>query len=245
MTTTTGPGPDPAAPVAASLVDAARAMAGLGLVSAFGHVSCRLDTGSGRRRTILVTGPVPLATVTTDDLVTVDVDTRTLPAGAPPETWAHLAVYRQADAVAAVARAMPPSSFAVGVDPATRQLPCLHGQAAWLGGAVNVHDHAALLRDPSAAADAAQAFGAAAALVLRGNGALTTGATPAEAVTRMWLLESACRLALDAPDAAIPLTQAEIESWQQAAGPLLQRLWGYLRTAATTDHHPARTRPMA
>ena len=72
------------------------------------------------------------------------------------------------------------------------------------------------------------------ALLLRGNGALTLGATPGLAVARMWLLAVACDVYLTALAAAganpvTPLSGEEIASWRAVGGELLPRLWQHLR----------------
>ena len=77
----------------------------------------------------------------------------TLPAGAPAEAWAHLALYRARPDAAAIARAQPASAFAVAAT--VSWLVPLHGQAAWLGESVPVHDDAVLLRSPEQAERAA------------------------------------------------------------------------------------------
>jgi hypothetical protein len=58
---------------------------------------------------------------------------------------------------------------------------------------------------------AARILPAGEALLLRGNGALTLGATPGLAVTRMWLLSTACDVCLHAhaADRVTPLSPAE------------------------------------
>jgi ribulose-5-phosphate 4-epimerase/fuculose-1-phosphate aldolase len=126
-----------------------------------------------------------------------------------------------------------------GPGPAAGLLP-LHGQAAWLGERVPVHDSAHLLRTAGLARRAAADLPAGEALLLRGNGALTLGATPALAVTRMWLLAAACSawLAAAAAGPVTPLTAAETASWRSAASELLPRLWPYLRHQALGPMDP-------
>ncbi|MDD7941420.1 class II aldolase/adducin family protein [Actinomycetospora lutea] len=204
---------------------AARVLARHGLVTAFGHVSARV----GDR--VLVTPPTAPGRVAAGDLVTVDVAAEELPAGAAPETWAHLAVYRARPDVAAVARAQPESAFAAAA--VTDELAPVHGQAAWLGRRVPVHGTARLLRDPERAAAAARTLADADAVLLRGNGALTVGETPGTAVARMWLLDAACRVHLAAAAAAVdhrPVTldDEDVAAWRTAAPPLLERLWRHL-----------------
>src|ERR1700679_602137 len=176
--------------LAAEVAAAAQLMAALGLVTAFGHVSAR------RGDQLLITPAAPLAQVTAASVVRVPLGTVELPAGAPGEAWIHLALYQARPELLAIARGQPPDAFALAA--VTRELRPLHGQAAWLGPAVPVHDDARLLRDPRLAAAAAVTMGSADALLLRGNGAVTTAADPGLAVTGMWLLAAACRAHLAA-----------------------------------------------
>jgi HCOMODA/2-hydroxy-3-carboxy-muconic semialdehyde decarboxylase len=229
------------------IAEAARVLSALGLVTAFGHVSAR----SGG--VMLITPAADLAGVTGAAIVAVPLDqpdAGLLPAGAPAEAWAHLAVYRARPDARAIARGQPPSAFAAAAaavsgtvsgggasaGPAARLLP-LHGQAAWLGDFVPVHDSAHLLRSAELGRRAAADLPAGEALLLRGNGAVTLGATPALAVTRMWLLAAACQAWLAAAGAGpvTPLTAAETESWRSVAGELLPRLWQHLRHQALDD----------
>jgi HCOMODA/2-hydroxy-3-carboxy-muconic semialdehyde decarboxylase len=216
--------PAPAAEPTEAVVEAARVLAALGLVDAFGHVSARVGDA------LLVTPPTALDRVAGSDLLTVPLDAVDLPPGAPPETWLHLAVYRARPDVAAVARAQPEATLAVGVS-RTELLP-LHGQAAWLGRRVPVHPVPRLLRTAELATAAAATLGEADAMVLRGNGGVTTGTDPGSAVARMHLLATACRVHAAAHD-PVPLDDDDITAWRAAAPPLLARLWLHL----------ARTRP--
>jgi HCOMODA/2-hydroxy-3-carboxy-muconic semialdehyde decarboxylase len=105
-----------------------------------------------------------------------------------------------------------------------------HGQAAWLGESVPVHDSATLLRTPELAERAARSLGPGEALLLRGNGAVTLGATPGLAVARMWLLSAACEVHLAARGGPVtPLSAEEIASWRAVGDELLPRLWQHLR----------------
>jgi HCOMODA/2-hydroxy-3-carboxy-muconic semialdehyde decarboxylase len=94
-----------------------------------------------------------------------------------------------------------------------------------------VHDSAHLLRSAELAERAARSLPAGEALLLRGNGALTLGATPGLAVARMWLLSAACDafVAARAAGGINPLTDEEIASWRAAGDELLPRLWQHLR----------------
>ena len=117
------------------VAEAANVLSRLGLVTAFGHVSARVPAsvpGPGSAPagdSMLITPAADLATVTEAGLVEVPLAATALPPGAPAEAWAHLALYRARPDAAAIARAQPPSGFAVAAT-ATSLAP-LHGQAAW------------------------------------------------------------------------------------------------------------------
>lgn len=211
----------------AEVAEAGRVMSGLGLVTAFGHVSAR----AGHR--IVITPAADLAEVSPEDLIAVDLAATSLPPGAPAEAWAHLRVYAARPDVGAIARAQPPAAFAVAA--LTSELPLLHGQACWLGRTVPVHEEACLLRSADLADAAAGSLGESDALLLRGNGALTCAATPGQAVTRMWLLARTCEtwLAAAASGTPRPMGAAEMESWRAVQGELLPRLWRHLRRSVT------------
>jgi ribulose-5-phosphate 4-epimerase/fuculose-1-phosphate aldolase len=217
-------------PEGGEIAEAARVLARLGLVTAYGHVSARV------RESMLITPAADLAGVTASSVIEVPLAAGSLPAGVPAEAWAHLALYRARPDAAAIARAQPGGAFAVAAV-VTMMVP-LHGQAAWLGESVPVHDDAALLRSADRAERAASCLPAGEALLLRGNGALTLGATPGLAVARMWLLAAACDVylaALSASGAAsganpvTPLSAGEVASWRAVGGELLPRLWEHLR----------------
>ena len=222
------------------VAEAANVLARLGLVTAFGHVSARAG------ESMLITPAADLAGVTASGVIEVPLaagtlPAGTLPAGAPAEAWAHLALYRARPDAAAIARAQPPGAFAVAAA-VTTMVP-LHGQAAWLGESVPVYDDAVLLRSPDQAERAARCLPAGEALLLRGNGAVTLGATPGLAVARMWLLAAACDVYLAALAAAganpvTPLSAGEIASWRTVGGELLPRLWQHLRNRPRSPGSP-------
>ena len=216
------------------IAEAANVLARLGLVTAYGHVSARAGTS------MLITPAADLALVTRASVLEVPLGAAvagTLPAGVPAEAWAHLALYQARPDAAAIARAQPASAFAAAAT--ARSLVPLHGQAAWLGESIPVHDRATLLRSPALAQSAARSLPAGEALLLRGNGALTLGATPGVAVARMWLLAATCEVYLAAvaasgPDHLTPLAEDEVASWRAVRDELLPRLWEHLRRRART-----------
>jgi HCOMODA/2-hydroxy-3-carboxy-muconic semialdehyde decarboxylase len=205
------------------LVEAAHVLSRLGLVTAYGHVSARAGAS------MLITPAADLATVTGSGVVDVPLEASVLPEAAPAEAWAHLALYRARPDALAIARAQPTGAAAASAT--TTSLAPLHGQAAWLGESVPVHDSAHLLRSAELAGRAALSLPAGEALLLRGNGALTLGATPGLAVARMWLLSAACDayVAARAAGGITPLTAEEIASWRAAGDELLPRLWQHLQ----------------
>ena len=230
-----GPGPgaerEPDGALRGEVAEAANVLARLRLVTAYGHISARAG------ESMLITPAADLAGVTAASVIEVPLatgalPTGALPAGAPAEAWAHLALYRARPDAAAIARAQPAAAFAVAAV-VTMMVP-LHGQAAWLGESVPVHDDAALLRSPDQAERAARCLPDGEALLLRGNGALTLGAAPGLAVARMWLLAAACdvyltALAASGANPVTPLSAGEIASWRAVGGELLPRLWQHLR----------------
>ena len=205
------------------VVEAAHVLSRLGLVTAYGHVSARAGAS------MLITPAADLATVTEAGVVDVPLDASSLPTAAPAEAWVHLALYRARPDAGSIARAQPASAVAAAAT--TTSLAPLHGQAAWLGESVPVHDSAHLLRSAELAERAARSLPTGEALLLRGNGALTLGATPGVAVARMWLLSAACDafVAARAAGQVKPLTVEEIASWRAVGDELLPRLWRHLQ----------------
>lgn len=205
---------------------AGRVLASRGLVDAFGHVSVRGASGEA-----WITPPRPLGSLTPAEallrlpLGSVDA----LPAGLPGEGWIHWAIYRRQPTVVAVCRAQPPSALAVTA--VADALPALHGQAALVGAPIPVYRDARLVRDRARGEAVAAVLAGGAAVLLRGNGAVTVGATVGEAVARMVLLERAAQvfLAASAAGSTRRLSDDEVEAWQAAAPELLERLWQHLR----------------
>lgn len=213
-----------ATPLGDEVLTGAACLAAEGLVDAFGHVSARED---GRA---VLTPPRPLGSLAPGErLPALALDAEDLPPDVPREAWLHWAIYRGRPDVRAVCRAQPPSPLALGV--AGVPVRALHGQGALVGAEVPVFDDARLVRDRERGEAVAATLGDAWAVVLRGNGAVTVGASVGHAVARMWLLERSAglnALALRAGEAR-PLRPEELEAWQATGDELLERLWGYLR----------------
>jgi HCOMODA/2-hydroxy-3-carboxy-muconic semialdehyde decarboxylase len=211
---------------AREIVRAAGVLARHGLVTAFGHVSERLDL-----RFALLTPPRALDALSEDDvLVTLDLDAPELPDGAPGEAWMHWAIYRSRPDVHAICRGQPPSSHPIGA--LGGPFRPIHGQGAWVSNTLVVFDDARLVRTRGAGEQLAVRLADQDAIILRGNGALVVGASVAEAATRLWLLEASARYILQARAAGMPqaLSDEEIAAWRLAAPDLMSRLWEHLST---------------
>lgn len=202
-------------PVSADeVIPAARALARHGLVDAFGHVSARVG------QTFAMTAPEPLGTV--DRLLQIPLDADELPDGAPKEAWIHAGIYRVRPDVGGICRAQPASVNAAVT------IRARHGQGAFVGGDVPVHDDATLVRTRELGATVAATLGDGDAIVLRGNGAVTVASRPGIAMALMHVLEASARINLAGN--ATPLSDAEYASWRAAAPDLLDRLWAHLAT---------------
>ncbi|KAE8764597.1 class II aldolase/adducin family protein [Georgenia thermotolerans] len=202
---------------------AGRALARHGLVTAFGHVSTRVEA-----TTWAITAPLPLGRLTPGAVQVLDLSAPGLGDGVPREAWIHRAIARARPDVGAVCRAQPPTATALAS--AGVAIRPLHGQGAFLGPEVPVHDDPRLVRDPDAAARLAATLGDAPAVVMRGNGAVTVGTDVAEAVALMWVLEQSARLTATAAASGTPrpLDDDEQAAWRAVAPELLHRIWNYL-----------------
>lgn len=213
---------------------AARTLAAAGLVDAFGHLSERVEADRAS-----ITPPLPLGGLYDQEaLQSLPLgELADLPVGMAKEAWIHWALYRADPRIGAVCRAQPPSTLAVAA--VATELPALHGQAALLGATVPVFDDARLVRDRDRAqalvaclGDSVEADGhPPAALIMRGNGAITIGSSAGQAVARMYLLERAASTYLAAAATGArprPLAAEEVAFWQAIEDEVLRRLWDHL-----------------
>jgi HCOMODA/2-hydroxy-3-carboxy-muconic semialdehyde decarboxylase len=89
------------------------------------------------------------------------------------------------------------------------------------------------MRSEAIAAAVADTLGHKSGVILRGNGAVVTGADIKQAVTLTWFLEDMCRvelavLATGEADTAPLLTEAEAKHRADWAGQVAERMWSYL-----------------
>jgi HCOMODA/2-hydroxy-3-carboxy-muconic semialdehyde decarboxylase len=203
---------------------AARALARAGLVHAFGHCSVRLS-----RAEFLVCAAEPMGLLAADDEGLVVPIERPLPDGALGEVRIHQAIYRRRPEIGGVCRVLPPSVMALSALGATPR--ALTGYGAFFAPSVPLYDDARLVRDDAAADAAARTLGQAAAIVLRGNGAVTVADTLPHAVGLAWYLEQSARIELQVRacgDAVHGLTPAEAHTRARWDGRIDERLWSYL-----------------
>jgi HCOMODA/2-hydroxy-3-carboxy-muconic semialdehyde decarboxylase len=203
---------------------AARALARAGLVHAYGHCSLRIAPD-----TFIVSPPRALGLVGANDAPVRVSTTGPLPAGALPEVLAHQHIYRQRVDVGAIARFQSPhltTLSTLGLTPRAR-----HGFGAYFAPCPPLHANPRLVRDSASAAMLADKLGAARAVVMRGNGAITVGASIEEAVVMAWYLEDAARVelaVLGTGREGLEFTAAEARDRAVTAGRIIERMWEWL-----------------
>lgn len=201
---------------------AAGAVARAHLSDAFGHVSVRDGDA------IFVTPAMPLAQAALDGSpVKVPLGARDLPVGAPREAWLPLAIVEAEPQAEGIVRAQPRAVAAFAA--LDRDLPVMTGHAAMLGR-IYMHPGSIPARDRVTADDIVAASRSAECLVLRGNGVVVWGASVAEAVARLWVLEATAALALRALAVGEPrvLPDSERAWWADHSSDLLLRIYHYL-----------------
>ncbi len=206
---------------------AARAMARHGLAHAYGHVSLRLNEGS-----FLVTPAAPLGAVTTSEAgIAVALDAA-MPDAVLPEVRIHREIYRRRPEIGGICRFQSPAVMALSALGKTPRV--LHGLGAYFAPSPPFWPHTDLVRDDASAEKVAAAMGENAAIVLRGNGAVTVGETLQEAASMAFFLEDAARMELALLPASSHGLEPQPYSEEQAkrraikAGALIERMWQFL-----------------
>lgn len=207
---------------------AARALGRHGLAHAYGHVSAR--DGDGR---FLVSPPQPLSSVAPGDPgVAVPLSQGPLPPRALPEVRMHRAIYRLRPDVGGICRFQSPALMALSALGRTPRV--LHGLGAYFAPRPPLWPGTALVRDDDSAGAVAEMMGTGRAIVLRGNGAVTAGASLMEAACLAFFLEDAARLEIALLPAAaggaepIPYTADEAAQRAVGTGGLFERMWHFL-----------------
>lgn len=170
---------------AAAVAEAARIIAGAGLVEAFGHVSARTDDG------FMITATRPMGRATDSDVHLVDRDGEAAEGALdlPLEAPMHAAVYRAREDVNAICRTHSPAVVRAGARGETP--PLAHGLGG-LAGEVTASGRTDLVTDQTAGQEIARDLGSADCLLIRGNGAIATGQSLGEAVVKARYLEERC-----------------------------------------------------
>jgi HCOMODA/2-hydroxy-3-carboxy-muconic semialdehyde decarboxylase len=203
---------------------AARTLGKAGLVHAYGHCSARLG-----EHQFLVSPPKPLGLVATQDVPVVVATTGKLPVGALPEVIAHQHIYRRRAELGGIVRFQSPHVMTLSALGRTPR--ALHGFGAYFAPCPPLHSDPRLVRDEASAAALAERMGGARAIVMRGNGAITAGATLEEAVALAWYLEDAARVELAVLNTGLePLvyTAEEVRDRAIDLGSMLQRMWNWM-----------------
>lgn len=207
------------------IVAAARALASLGYVHAFGHVSGRTSASS-----ILITPTRPsLAVQTPEDILEVGFAGNVIAGNAsarPIEVFLHLGIYRARSDVNAICRAHPLAASLWWGD----ALPRVEHGFGGIVGEIAAFAGSDLIHNDLLGAAAADDLGSASALLLRGNGALTVGHDVGDAAARMWSLEERCSYALRRPGVPAPFSEEERELRARWYAAEAVRVWAWLKT---------------
>lgn len=209
-------------PTRAGVAAVARLLARAGLVEAFGHVSARAE------ERVWITSTAPLERARPEEVLDLSAPrTGAEPEpGMPLEHPLHAAIYARRRDVGAICRF---HGRAIAAFAARGEAPPLVHGLGGLAGELAVHDDARLVSTPERASAAADALGAADGLILRANGALSVGATLADAVVRAWYLEERACVALDAGPGVSPLAGPELIERAEAFVAERSRAWAWLR----------------
>ena len=203
---------------------AARTLAKAGLVHAYGHCSARLG-----EHQFLVSPPKPLGLVAAEDTPVIVSTAGKLPVGALPEVIAHQHIYRQRAEVGGIVRFQSPHVMALSALGRTPR--ALHGFGAYFAPCPPLHSDPRLVRDDKSAAALVERMGGARAIVMRGNGAITAGASIEEAVALAWYLEDAARVELAVLNTGVEpqvFTPEEVRDRAIDAGSMLLRMWNWM-----------------
>ena len=211
-----------------SVAATAQMMARAGLTEGFGHVSMRYGEG------FAITSVTPLLVTGPNDVLLVP-DMSDPPSGgeAALETPMHAALYAARPDISAVCRGHSPAAVAWGLQ--TQDLPLLHGLGGLAGRRVGVHPEAELIRTVDQGMAVASTLGNSQSLIIRANGSLAVGASPLEALTRLYFLEERARVAAAAPDDLDPIDWGTRHDNLEAE---LQRAMAWVAAAFGAEHSP-------
>lgn len=205
---------------------AARALARHGLVHAYGHVSARIDGSS-----FLVCTAKPMGLIAPGEPGTVVAIDGPLPDGVLGEVRCHQQIYARRDDVNGISRVFPRQVMTLST---FRRTPKARiGFGAYFFPEPPLWDDPLLLRDDTQASALADTLSAARAIVMRGNGAICTGATVEESVVMAFYLEecAATELAVLAAGEqvrSVTFTEEQAAIRATGTGRIYERLWDYM-----------------
>ena len=203
---------------------AARAIGRAGLAHAYGHCSIRLD-----ETMFLVSPAKPMGLVTASDAPVEAPIRGVLPDGVLGEVRLHQQIYQRRADVHGVVRYQSPRAMSLsclGKTPLPR-----HGFGSYFAPQPPLWCDTRLVRTDDLAAAAAEQLGSARAIVLRGNGAVTVGASLPEACVMAWYLEDAARVELEVLATGLPglvLDAEEAAARATTQGLIIERMWEWL-----------------
>jgi HCOMODA/2-hydroxy-3-carboxy-muconic semialdehyde decarboxylase len=208
---------------------AARALGRAGLAHAYGHCSSRLDAGH-----FLVCAARPMGLIAPgEDGEVVPVD-GPLPEGVLGEVRIHQHIYRNRPDVGGIVRSMPPKTMSLSTMRLTPKVR--HGTGSYFAPCAPLWDDPQLIRSEEQAVGVAAKLAGNRAVVMRGNGVVTAGATLEEAVVFTWYLEDAARVELDVlaargvngagSEALFSADEAKMRA--VGTGRIYERMWEYL-----------------
>ncbi len=208
----------------AEVAEAARVIAGAGLVEAFGHVSARTSEG------LILTSTRPLGGAGEADVFQLDSQGRPegggeRPADLPLEAPVHAAIYAARPDVNAICRTHSPAAVRAGARSTVP--PLLHGLGG-LAGTVKLCSRTDLVVDLEAGHEVAADLGDSDCLLIRANGAVATGGSLAEAVVRARYLEERCMVAEGAANES-GLDPAELSARSKSFEKESARAWAWMR----------------
>lgn len=200
---------------------AARIISRAGLVEAFGHVSARTSEG------FLLTATRPLGVSSVEDIHRVDRDGLAAEDAldVPLEAPMHAAIYAARPDIGAICRTHSVAAVAAGVRGIVP--PLVHGLGG-LAGDVRLAGRIDLVTELEGGAEIARALGDGDCVLVRGNGAIATGGSIAEAVVRARYLEERC-LVGEGIDQADGITADDLAARSKWFEKEMVRAWAWMR----------------
>jgi ribulose-5-phosphate 4-epimerase/fuculose-1-phosphate aldolase len=214
------------------VISACRILSHQKLVHGFGHVSVRIPESN----LFIITPRVSLALVEEPELVTMNLAGEVVEGRQPIpfEAWLHTAIMNRHPNVNAITRihARVANMFSV----TDRKLEPVHNHGSFFAGGVPVFGTPDLISTPQLAETVARILGHSPAVLLRGNGQVTVGASVPEAVMMAIYLEEAAEILFGALQIGTPIPLTGHESAERRVEALppvdLERAWNYFKNLA-------------